>query len=133
MSILNQYSNALIDFSAERLKVFPYCGDPNAPYASVRTEVQKADGSFVDVEYSLRRTTDGWKVWDVVIERISYVKSLRDEVGEVIAQGGLERAIDKLESSYASNERKRPLDEAEQSRVGNFFIHCVIGINEGLS
>jgi len=100
-SILNQYSTALLDFSNGRLKVFPYRGDPGARYASVRTQVRKADGSLVNVEYSLRWTPDGWKVWDVVIEGISYVKSLRDDVGEQIAQEGLNRVITRLESGNA--------------------------------
>jgi len=29
------------------------------------------------VNYSLRKTPDGWKAWDVSIEGISYVQSFR--------------------------------------------------------
>ena len=47
----------------------------------MRTQVRKSDGTMVAVNYSLRRTPEGWKAWDVVIEGISYVKSFRDDFG----------------------------------------------------
>jgi phospholipid transport system substrate-binding protein len=97
-SLLSNYGNALVDFTADRLRVFPYNGDPNAPFATVRTQVRKSDGSQVAVNYSLRRTDQGWKAWDVVIEGISYVKSFRDDFGAQIEQQGLDAVIQRLES-----------------------------------
>jgi len=43
--------------------------------ATVRTEVKKASGEKVPVNFTLHKTDAGWKAWDVVIEGISYVKS----------------------------------------------------------
>jgi phospholipid transport system substrate-binding protein len=97
-SLLNNYGNALVDYTADKLKVFPYTGDVNAPYATVRTQVRKNDGSVVAVNYSLRRTDQGWKAWDVVIEGISYVKSFRDDFGAEIDQKGLDEVIARLEA-----------------------------------
>jgi phospholipid transport system substrate-binding protein len=97
-SLLNNYGNALVDFTADKLKVFPYTGDPNAPYATVRTQVRRSDGSSVAVNYSLRHTDQGWKAWDVVIEGISYVKSFRDDFSAEIDQKGLDEVIGRLEA-----------------------------------
>ncbi len=97
-SLLNNYGNALADFTADKLKVFPYTGDANAPFATVRTQVRKSDGSQVAVNYSLRRTDQGWKAWDVVIEGISYVKSFRDDFSSEIEQKGLDEVIARLEA-----------------------------------
>jgi len=97
-SLLSNYGDALVDFTADKLKVFPYTGDPNAPYATVRTQVRRSDGSQVAVNYSLRRTDQGWKAWDVVIEGISYVKSFRDDFSAEIDQKGLDEVISRLES-----------------------------------
>jgi phospholipid transport system substrate-binding protein len=97
-SLLNNYGDALVDFTADRLKVFPYTGDANAPFATVRTQVRKSDGSQVAVNYSLRRTDQGWKAWDVVIEGISYVKSFRDDFSSEIDQKGLDEVIARLEA-----------------------------------
>ncbi len=97
-SMLDNYGDALVDFTSDRLKVFPYTGDPNAQYATVRTQVRKNDGSEVAVNYSLHRTDQGWKAWDVVIEGISYVKSFRDDFGAEIDQKGIDEVIARLES-----------------------------------
>lgn len=97
-SMLSNYGDALVDFTSDRLKVFPYTGDPKAQYATVRTQIRKDDGSQVAVNYSLRQTDQGWKAWDVIIEGISYVKSFRDDFSSEIDQKGLDEVIARLES-----------------------------------
>jgi phospholipid transport system substrate-binding protein len=97
-SLLDNYGDALVDFTADKLKVFPYTGDANATNATVRTQVRKNDGSQVAVNYSLRRTDQGWKAWDVVIEGISYVKSFRDDFSAEIDQKGLDEVIGRLQA-----------------------------------
>ena len=97
-SLLDNYGNALVDFTGDRLKVFPSSGDPNAPNSTVRTQVRKDDGSEVSVNYTLRHTDQGWKAWDVVIEGISYVKSFRDDFDTEIDQKGLDEVIMRLEA-----------------------------------
>jgi phospholipid transport system substrate-binding protein len=97
-SMLSNYGDALVDFTSDRLKVFPYTGDTKAQYATVRTQIRKDDGSQVAVNYSLRQTDQGWKAWDVIIEGISYVKSFRDDFSSEIDQKGLDEVIARLES-----------------------------------
>ena len=96
-SLLNNYGTALLDFTGDRLKVYPYKGEPGATTATVRTLVRKDDGNTVDVNYSLHRTDKGWMAWDVIIEGISYVKSFRDDFGAEIDQKGIDALIARLE------------------------------------
>jgi phospholipid transport system substrate-binding protein len=109
-SLLTNYGTALLDFTGDRLKVFPYKpAEPASPpsggsngagasnNATVRTQVRKDDGSTVAVNYSLHRTDKGWMAWDVNIEGISYVKSFRDDFGAEIDQKGLDAVIERLE------------------------------------
>jgi phospholipid transport system substrate-binding protein len=96
-SLLRNYGAALIDFTGDRFVVLPYKGDPNDTTATVRTEVKKATGEKVPVNFSLRKTPDGWKAWDVVIEGISYVKSFRTDFASEIQQKGLDDVITRLE------------------------------------
>lgn len=96
-ALLNNYGSALLDFTSDRLKVFPYKGDPGATNATVRTQVRKDDGSMVAVNYSLHRTDKGWMAWDVIIEGVSYVKSFRDDFGAEIDQKGLDSLLARLE------------------------------------
>jgi phospholipid transport system substrate-binding protein len=96
-SLLRNYGAALIDFTADRFVVLPYKGDPNDTTATVRTEVKRSSGDKVPVNFSLRKTPEGWKAWDVVIEGISYVKSFRTDFASEIQQKGLDDVITRLE------------------------------------
>jgi phospholipid transport system substrate-binding protein len=96
-TLVDNYGSALAEFTSDRLKVFPTKVEPNADRATVRTEVTRDNGDHVPVSYSLRKTDDGWKAWDVVIEGISYVKSFREDFGSAIDQQGLDAVIDKIE------------------------------------
>jgi phospholipid transport system substrate-binding protein len=96
-SLLRNYGAALIDFTGDRFVVLPYKGDPGDTSATVRTEVKKSTGDKVPVNFSLRKTPDGWKAWDVVIEGISYVKSFRTDFASEIQQKGLDDVISRLE------------------------------------
>src|ERR1700691_6216655 len=96
-SLLRNYGAALIDFTGDRFVVLPYKGDPSDTTATVRTEVKKSTGDKVPVNFSLRKTPEGWKAWDVVIEGISYVKSFRTDFASEIQQNGLDDVITRLE------------------------------------
>jgi phospholipid transport system substrate-binding protein len=97
-SLLHNYGNALLDFTADRFTILPYRGDPGETSATVRTEVTKSNGEKVPVNFSLRKSDAGWKAWDIVIEGISYVKSFRTDFGAEIQQKGLDEVINRLEA-----------------------------------
>jgi phospholipid transport system substrate-binding protein len=97
-SLLTNYGSALVDFTADRLKIFPSKVDPDAKTATVRTEVKRSNGDRVSVNYYLRKTPQGWKAWDVVIDGISYVNSYREDFGAQIEQQGIDAVIKRLEA-----------------------------------
>ena len=97
-SLMNNYGDALVEFTGDRIRVLPAKVDAAATSAIVRTEVKRSNGQKVPVAYSLRKTDQGWKTWDVTIEGISYVKSFREDFGSEIDQKGLDAVIARLES-----------------------------------
>lgn len=109
-SLLQNYGEALLEFTPDRLKILPFQGNPNDKVATVRTEVRRDNGSRVPVNYSLRKTDSGWKAYDVQIEGVSYVRSFRTDFGAEINQKGLEAVIQRLESQVASGTVKKPTD-----------------------
>jgi phospholipid transport system substrate-binding protein len=97
-SLLKTYGKALLDFTSDQMKVLPPQGAADAARATVRTQVRTSNGTNIAVNYTLRKVDGGqWKVWDVVIEGISYVKSFRDDFGSEIDQKGLESLLARLE------------------------------------
>jgi phospholipid transport system substrate-binding protein len=97
-SMLQNYGNAVVNFTANRMKVQPGRVDPGSDLATVSTTITRDDGTTVPVLYVLHKTPDGWKAWDVKIEGISYVKSFRDDFAAQIDQKGLEAVIVRLQS-----------------------------------
>ena len=97
-SLLNNYGSALSDFTADRLKIYPTTVDANTPRATVRTEVKRSSGDRVAVNYYMRKTAEGWKAWDVVIDGISYVNSYREDFKPQIESQGLDAVIKRLDA-----------------------------------
>jgi phospholipid transport system substrate-binding protein len=108
-SMLQNYGNALVNFTANKLKVQAGRVDPNSDLASVNTTIMRDNGTTIPVIYVLHKTPDGWKAWDVKIEGISYVKSFRDDFAAQIDQKGLEAVISRLQAG----ERPAALPEAK--------------------
>jgi len=96
-SLLKNYGSALVEFTSDRMKMLPAQIDPKGDSAQVRTEIKRSNGTRIPVNYVLRKTPEGWKAWDVVIEGISYVKSFREDFGAEIDQKGLDAVIQRIE------------------------------------
>jgi len=107
-SLLQTYGEALTDFTPDRLKILPFQGNPQDTVATVRSEVRRDDGSKVPVNYSLHKTPQGWKAFDVQISGVSYVKSMRTDFGSEVQQKGLDAVIQRLESQVASGQPAVP-------------------------
>ncbi len=101
-SLMTNYGDAMLEFTGDRIRVLPSTVAPDATSAVVRTEVKRSNGQRIPVNYSLRKTEQGWKAWDVVIEGISYVKSFREDFGAEIDQKGIDAVIQRLESQNRS-------------------------------
>ena len=101
-SLLYTYGDAMVDFTADRLKVLPTNVAPTDERATVRTEIKRSNGTKVAVNYSLRKVNGIWKAWDVVIDGISYVKSYREDYGAEVDQKGLDSVITRLEAKAAT-------------------------------
>lgn len=102
-SLLQNYGEALLDFTPDRLEILPYKEDPDDKNrATVKTVIRRDNGSRVPVNYTLRKTDAGWKAWDVTIEGISYVKSFRTDFSTEIEQKGLDAVIKRLETQQAT-------------------------------
>lgn len=107
-SLLQNYGEALLEFTPDRLRILPFAGKPDDPVVTVRSEVRRDNGSRVPVNYSLRKTPQGWKAYDVTIEGVSYVKSFRTDFSAEIQQKGLDAVIERLEAQVASGTVAKP-------------------------
>jgi phospholipid transport system substrate-binding protein len=110
-SLLTNYGSALVELTPDRLKVFPTTVDPSADHATVRTEVTGYNADRIAMNYSMHKTPEGWKVYDVNVDGISYIKSYREDFGGQIQQLGLDSLIAHLE------EGEKPADISKTTDV----------------
>ncbi len=111
-SLLNNYGDALVEFTGDRIKVLPARVEATATSATVRTEVKRSNGDRIPVNYSLRKGETGWKAWDVTIEGISYIKSFREDFGSQIDQNGIDAVIQRLETQGVKASAAAPKQRA---------------------
>jgi len=97
ITLLHRYADGVLEFDLSRLEILPYRGDETRNRASVKTKIRLEDGTIVPVTYSLINRTQGWQMYDVVIEGISYVRNFRAELDSEIGSSNLEAVIKRLE------------------------------------
>lgn len=90
------YSNALGSYSGQTLKVLPTKVEPAATEVTVRNQYVRAGRPPVEIEYAMRKTAEGWKIYDIVVEGISLVLTYRSEFAKVVSETGVEGLIKKL-------------------------------------
>lgn len=111
--LLRTYSGAVAEWSADRVRLLPLRSDPAALQVTVRTQVTDSRGSIVPVDFRLHQTADGWKIFDVIVDGVSYVRNYHDDTDAEVTQKGLDAAITRLaagadESTDAVQRASRP-------------------------
>lgn len=97
--LLDRYATALLDYNLkERVEILPLAGDNSDRQTRVRTRVELDNGERAPVDYVLRKTDEGWKVFDVIVEGISYVATFRSQIDQEIRQSSFEDVLKRLES-----------------------------------
>jgi phospholipid transport system substrate-binding protein len=88
-SALSKYQNQTIEFKPLRMQ-------PGDKEVTVRSEILQPGGQPIAVDYSLEKTAESWKVYDIVIEGVSLVTNYRGQFAEEVKRSGLDGLIQKL-------------------------------------
>ena len=101
-AMLAKYADGVAEFDKDRVKVLPYRGDDKQKRTTVRTMVRLNDGTDAPVNYGLVKRDEGWKIFDVTIEGVSYIRNFRAELDSEISSSSLEDVIARYESEAGS-------------------------------
>lgn len=97
--LLNRYATALLEYDLnDRVEVLPLSGENTERQTRVRTRVKLDNGERAPVDYVMRKGEDGWQVFDVIVEGISYVATFRSQIDQEIRQSSFEEMLERLES-----------------------------------
>jgi phospholipid transport system substrate-binding protein len=108
-SLLRTYAAAVTEWSADRVRLVPLHADAAALQVVVRTLVTRTSGGAAPVDYRLRKTVDGWKIYDVIVEGVSYMRNYHDDIDGEIAQHGLDATTARLEATRRRGASTAPI------------------------
>jgi phospholipid transport system substrate-binding protein len=94
--LVRTYSGALSQYREEKVDYKPLRMNPGENEVVVRTAVLRSSGSPVPIDYSMEKTPEGWKCYDVVVGGVSLVTNYRDEFNAQIQKGGIDGLIKAL-------------------------------------
>ncbi len=94
--LVRTYTKAFTQYKGETIDVKPLKLAPTDTETTVRTQLLKPGGQPTDVDYVMRKSDAGWKVFDVVIEGVSMVTSYRSSFASQIEQSGIDSLIKSL-------------------------------------
>jgi phospholipid transport system substrate-binding protein len=97
--LLGTYAGAVAEWTPDRFKLLPLRADPEALQVTVHTLVTNSHHVIVAVDFRMRQTGEGWKIFDVTVDGVSYVRIYRDDTDEEISQKGLDASIARLSKS----------------------------------
>ncbi len=80
----------------EQIEVMPARGELDERMTRVRTRVRMESGRFIPVDYVFRKTDEGWKAFDVIVEGISYVTTYRNQIMPQVQELGLDEVTARL-------------------------------------
>lgn len=90
------YSNAIDTYRGQTLRVFPVKMAPGDTEVTVRNQYLSPGRPPVPVEYAMRKTPEGWKIYDIVVENVSLVLTYRGEFDQVMRQSGVDGLIKRM-------------------------------------
>jgi len=107
--LVRTYSNALSTYSDYKIKVEPPRSRAEDTDTTVKTKVMQDNGQPVDIDYSMEKTGNGWKVYDVTVAGVSLVTNYRSTFNSQIREGGVEKLLKTLgdkNRALAANDKK---------------------------
>ncbi len=94
--LVRTYATSLLEFETWEIRFPPQRVDDEADDVLVRTEVLRPGAPPVPVDYRMHRPDGRWRVYDVVIEGVSFASTYRTSFEQEIRQVGIDGLIERL-------------------------------------
>ncbi|MDR1848879.1 MAG: ABC transporter substrate-binding protein [Zoogloeaceae bacterium] len=106
--LLRTYGNAVVSYRDQKFVYKPLKMKPDETDVQVRTEIVQPGGTRIQIDYSMEKKDQGWKVYDVVVGGISLVTNYRETFAQEIRAGGIDgliRALSEKNKAPAKQEK----------------------------
>ena len=100
--LVRTYTKAFSLYKDQTIEVKPVKMMADDTEVTVKSHISRVGGQPTAVDYQLKKSADGWKVFDVAIEGVSMVTSYRGTFASQIEQSGIDALIKTLSDMNAS-------------------------------
>ncbi len=94
--LVRTYSASLTAFTNQTVEFKPLTMKPDDTDVTVHSEIRQPGGQPIPIDYSMYKTSFGWKVYDVTIDGVSLVTNYRASFASTIRQKGIDGLIKTL-------------------------------------
>src|ERR1051325_2516176 len=94
--LVRTHSNAIEAYQGQTMTVMPVRMKPDATEVTVQNQFKRANGQPVKIDYSMRKTAQGWKVYGIVAEGVSLVLTYRSEFDAIVKQEGVDGLLKRM-------------------------------------
>lgn len=96
--LVRTYASALAAFAGQKFDFRPLRAKPTDTDVTVNVRVMQSGAQPVPIDYSMEKTSSGWKVYDVMVGGVSLVANYRTEFTNVVRESGVDGLIKNLQT-----------------------------------
>ena len=100
--LVRTYASALAAYSEQKFDFRPLRAKSTDTDVTVNVRVLQPGGQPVTIDYSMEKTANGWKVYDVMVGGVSLVANYRTEFSNVVRASGIDGLIRDLQAKNKS-------------------------------
>lgn len=94
--LVRTYSNALTGYKDQTIRYKPTKMQSGDTEVVVKTEVVQPGGRPIQLDYSVEKQNEGWKVYDVVVAGVSLVTNYRETFNQEVRANGVDGLLQML-------------------------------------
>ena len=104
--LVRTYASALAAYSEQKFDFRPLRAKPTDTDVTVNVRVIQPGAQAVTIDYSMEKTANGWKVYDVMVGGVSLVANYRTEFGNTVRNSGIDGLIKDLQTKNTSLQKQ---------------------------
>ena len=104
--LVRTYASALAAYSEQKFDFRPLRAKPTDTDVTVNVRVLQPGSQPVTLDYSMEKTANGWKVYDVMVGGVSLVANYRTEFNQAVRQSGVDGLLKTLQEKNQAQEKK---------------------------
>lgn len=98
-SLMRRYGSSLLDFNTRlKVRIKSETALPRGLGVKVSSEMLRQGGEPIPVDYLMRKSGTGWKVFDVMVEGVSFVQTFRQQFDNELTRKSIRQVAADLAS-----------------------------------